>query len=211
MSKMPAFQFYPGDWRKDANLSRASLAAKGAMIEIMCLAFECEKRGILKTGSTAWTIDEIATAIGGDFQINKNAIQELIDKKILKKDRKNAIFSSRMCKDEKIRKVRSAAGSKGGNPILLKQKAQQKPTPSASASSSASLSIAGQMNLSEIFQHLRTATDRNVTDDQLRYESREFEKKYKSANVKNLKSLCNSWAGNIKVWQKQDKSKDSYM
>jgi hypothetical protein len=140
--KQPAFQFYPGDWRKDPNLSRASLSAKGAMIEIMCLAFECEKRGVLKTAGKAWSIDEIAMAIGGDFENNKSAIWELLDKKILKKDRKGAIFSQRMCRDEKIRKLRKEAGCKGGNPILLNQKvnlpANQKLTPSSSSSSSSS-------------------------------------------------------------------------
>ncbi len=137
--KNPAFQFYPGDWRKDQNLSRASLAAKGALIEIMCLAFECEKRGVLQTGKVPWTIQEIAFAMGGDKLVNVQAIEELLTLKILKKDRKGAIFQARMCKDEKLRKVRQEAGSKGGNPNLLNQKSKQKPTPSSSSSSSSSI------------------------------------------------------------------------
>ena len=31
--KLPAFQFYPGDWRKDPNLCRCSHAAKGVWID----------------------------------------------------------------------------------------------------------------------------------------------------------------------------------
>lgn len=142
--KKPAFQFYPGDWRKDPNLSRASLEAKGAMIEIMCLAFDCEKRGVLKTGKTPWTIEEIAHAIGGDKMKNIEAIKELLKLNALKKDKKNTIFSSRMVKDEELSKVRREAGSKGGNPNLLNQKvnqsSNQKPTPSSSSSSSTSVS-----------------------------------------------------------------------
>jgi hypothetical protein len=137
--KKPAFQFYPGDWRKDQNLSRASLEAKGALIEIMCLAFECEKRGVLKTGGVPWSVEEIAHAMGGDKDVNIKAIEELLRLKVLKKDRKNTIFQSRMCKDEKLRKVRQDAGSKGGNPILVNQTFKQKPTPSSSTSSSTSV------------------------------------------------------------------------
>lgn len=119
-------------------MSRASLAAKGALIEIMCLAFECEKRGVLKTGGVPWTVDEIAFAMGGDKDINITAIEELLALKVLKKDRKNAIFQQRMCKDENLRRIRQAAGSKGGNPNLVNQKRKQKPTPSSSSSSSSS-------------------------------------------------------------------------
>lgn len=57
----------------------------------------------------------------------------------------NALISRRMVRDEYISQQRRDAGSKGGNPILLKQnpsKAQanveQKPTPSSSSSSSSS-------------------------------------------------------------------------
>lgn len=31
--KLPAFQFYPGDWRKDPNLCRCSHAAKGVLMQ----------------------------------------------------------------------------------------------------------------------------------------------------------------------------------
>lgn len=141
--KKPAFQFYPGDWRKDPNLSRASLEAKGAMIEIMCLAFDCEKRGVLATGRTPWTLDEIAHAIGGDKSKNIKAIKELLKLNVLKKDKKNTIYSSRMVNDDKLSKVRREAGSKGGNPNLVNQKDNQtdnqKPTPSSSSSSSTSI------------------------------------------------------------------------
>lgn len=136
MAKKPAFQFYPGDWRKDQDLSRASLQAKGALIEVLCLAFECEKRGYLMSGKIPWTIDEIAHAIGGDKIENMKAIEELLTKKILKIDKKKCIFSARMVRDEKLSKLRRRVGSMGGNPNLVNQTANQKPTPSSSSSTS---------------------------------------------------------------------------
>ena len=214
MAKLPSFQFYPGDWKKDANLSRASLSAKGAMIEIMCLAFECEKRGVLKTGGVAWTIHEISMAIGGDCEINKSAIQELLDKKILKKDRKGAIFSLRMCKDEDIRKVRQAAGFKGGNPNLLKQNANQSAkqnlTPSSSSSSSTSINTntvvaaadSEYKNLDEVGKDLYEMYRRNLdrikfTDTIVIAEINKFKNKYPGIMVKNAGALVNAWCSNM--------------
>lgn len=116
--KLPAFQFYPGDWRKDENLSRCSLAAKGALIEILCLAFQCEKKGKLMTDGKPWSMDDICMAIGGDFQCTKSAVEELLTKNVLKKDKKGCIFSARMVRDEDERNKRKMHGSMGGNPKL---------------------------------------------------------------------------------------------
>lgn len=201
--KKPSFQFYPGDWRKDQNLSRASLQAKGALIEIMCLAFECEKRGYLKTGKDPWTIEEIAHAIGGDKMKNIEAIEELLHKKILKKDKKNAIFSARMVRDEKLSKIRRKAGLMGGNKILLNQNGSKAPPPSASASSSSSTSVKKELSRDAVFLLLREATNKNtITDRQLHDEVGDFMIKYSEQEIKNLKALCNTWAGNIKPKKK---------
>jgi hypothetical protein len=142
--KLPAFQFYPGDWRKDENLSRCSLAAKGALIEILCLAFQCEEKGKLITNGKPWLMDDICHAIGGDIKVTRASVKELLQKNVLKKDENGCIYSARMLRDESLRKVRREAGSKGGNPNLLNQKvnhtsnqtSNQSPTPSSSSSTS---------------------------------------------------------------------------
>lgn len=139
MSKKPSFQFYPGDWRKDPALARVSKTAKGVFIDIMCLAFECEVKGVFKTGKHIWTIEELSYAVGGDMDENKKCIGELLDKNVLKKNRKNVIFQSRIKRDAELLKVRREAGSKGGNPNLVNQNAKQKTTPSSSTSSSTSI------------------------------------------------------------------------
>lgn len=139
MAKKPSFQFYPGDWRKDQDLSRASLQAKGALIEVLCLAFECEKKGYLITNKIPWTIDEIAHAIGGDKIENIKAIEELLLKKILKKSKKNEIFSKRMVEDARISKLRYRAGLKGGNPNLVNQNSKQNARSSSSSSTSVNI------------------------------------------------------------------------
>lgn len=196
--KKPSFQFYPGDWRKDQNLSRASLKAKGALIEILCLAFECEKRGYLKTGKNPWTVDEIAHAMGGDKMENVSAIEELLTKKILKIDKKNTIFSARMVRDEKLSKVRREAGSKGGNPNLLNQKPKQIPTPSSSSSSSSSeTTVVVGVNEMPFFEMFKRASGHHFTDQVLVEETRKFMNKYPAVRGRGAASIINTWVNNM--------------
>lgn len=215
MAKKPSFQFYPGDWRKDQNLSRASLQAKGALIEVLCLAFECEKRGFLKTGKHSWTIEEIGHAIGGDKSANISAIEELLSLKVLKKNKKSTIFSSRMVRDEKLSQVRRIAGFKGGNPILLNQTSNQKTTPSSSSSSSTSENTgAHDIKKSNLFRQpiiptkneiLKAITDAGGDKEMAKsfYEKHESTGWYISGSpIVNYKALANRFVSN---WNDNDK------
>lgn len=207
--KKPAFQFYPGDWRKDQNLSRASLQAKGAMIEIMCLAFECDKRGILATDGKAWTIEEIAHAMGGDKMVNISAIEELLKLNVLKKNKKNFIFSSRMVKDSKVLDARKKGGELGkdhgvkgkefgklgGRPV---KKPPLYPPPSSSSSSSTSVKIQSATILAEpFFPMFRRATGQHITDAELFEEIGKFKNKYPNLHPNQAGPLINSWVSRI--------------
>jgi len=158
--KLPSFQFYPGDWLKDPGLRRASHATKGVWIDILCIMFECDQRGVLATAGQAWTEEEIIRAVGGDRDVTLFALRELLRLEIAKINKSGAIICRRMVRDEEIRKVRQISGRLGGNPHLLNQKAinknylnqklsktqakvnqspNQNPTPSSSSSSSSSI------------------------------------------------------------------------
>ena len=102
-NKLPAFQFYPGDWLKDPNLRRCSKAAKGVWIDMMCLMFECEDRGILASGGVPWTKEEISAAIGGDHAENLACIEELLRKGVVSLTKLGAISNRRMVRDEEMR------------------------------------------------------------------------------------------------------------
>jgi hypothetical protein len=104
MSKLPAFQFYPGDWRKDPNLSRCTKAEKGVWIDVLCLMFECEVRGVLSTGGLPWGDHEIAAATGGDTAENLSCISELLRKGVAHRNSDGAVYSRRMVRDEQVRK-----------------------------------------------------------------------------------------------------------
>jgi len=149
MAKLPSFQFYPGDWMKDPDLRRCSHAAKGVLIDALCLMFESRERGYLATAGVAWSDAEVAHAIGGDQTIVAACLVELAVKGALVRDSRGALYSARMVRDEHKRRACSDAGKRGGNPTLIRNptlnghakggsKGGPKPnlTPSSSSSSS---------------------------------------------------------------------------
>lgn len=110
--KLPSFQFYPGDWLKDAELRRCSHAAKGVWIDMLCLMFECDERGVLATAGRAWTFDEIVRAVGGEPELTLSCLHELLEKRVARRRASlgkpdcsvGAIYSARMVRDEEQRK-----------------------------------------------------------------------------------------------------------
>jgi len=120
MGKLPAFLFYPSDWLRDPELLRCSKAAKGVWIDMLCLMFDCVERGKLISNGVPWSKEEIAQAIGGDVDENLSAIAELLGKGVARVARNTeAIYCSRMVRDEHKRKLCSIAGKRGGgNPTF---------------------------------------------------------------------------------------------
>lgn len=133
--KLPAFQWYTGDWRKDLAVQSLSFHDKGVWREMLDLMHDSERRGVLVLNGRAMTDDQIARAIGLDNQSFKQTLDRLLTSGVASREPETgAIFNRRMVRDEAIRKIRVCAGSKGGNPILLNQGDKQNPTPSSSTS-----------------------------------------------------------------------------
>lgn len=135
--KRPAFQFYPADWRQNANLRRCSPAARGVWMNVMCLMHDSDEYGLLR-----WPLKEIAQAAGASM----THVRELADKGVLKgadkgecgayiytprSGRKDGApvtliptqagpiwYSSRMVKDEYVRTIRGESGGSGETPKL---------------------------------------------------------------------------------------------
>ena len=101
--KNPAFLFYPGDWLKDAALRSVSHTAKGVWMDLLCLMYECEPKGVLISNGKSWTVQDIIKAIGGDPRLVRNAVQELLVKGVAKRRADGAIYSKRMVLDEEFR------------------------------------------------------------------------------------------------------------
>jgi hypothetical protein len=79
--KRPAFQFYPGDWKRNTKLRRCSEAARGAWVELMCLFHDSEEYGVLR-----WPLKEIIQAAG----VSRKSVNELIQKGVMKGSDKDA-------------------------------------------------------------------------------------------------------------------------
>ena len=149
MGKMPAFQFYPGDWRKDVGVQSLDYFDRGVWHEMLCLMHESERRGVLVLNGHAMTGEMLARLLGLDKQTLTTTLTTLLTSGVASREAETgALMCRRMVRDEKLCEIRRQAGKLGGNPALLNQKpttmvnhdANQTPTPSSSASSSVSSS-----------------------------------------------------------------------
>mgnify|MGYP000884967129 FL=1 len=73
--KRPSFQFYPADWKNNANLRRCSEAARGAWMDILCILHDGDEYGLVR-----WPLDDLARAAGVAIKLAR----ELVDKLVLK-------------------------------------------------------------------------------------------------------------------------------
>ena len=139
MGKLPALQFYPGDWKKDPGVRALSYHDRGVWFEILLLMHESEQRGKLLLNGQRMPYEALAVALGLDNQNLTNTITTLLQYGVASLcEKTGALMSRRMVRDEMLRQVRTEAGKLGGNPDLLKQKRtsgdKQKRTPSISSS-----------------------------------------------------------------------------
>jgi hypothetical protein len=137
--KLPSFQFYPGDWKKDPGIQSLSYHDRGVWFEMMLIMHESPQRGklLMPTGKP-FPQDALARLLHLDNQNLSTTLTTLRDFGVSGfDDDTGAITCRRMIRDEEIREIRISAGKKGGNPALLNQKSttgdNQKPTPSARA------------------------------------------------------------------------------
>lgn len=146
--KRPSLQFYPGDWRKDPAVQSLDYFDRGVWIELLCIMHESSERGVLLLNGTPMPVEALQNLLGLDNQTTTKTLATLQARGVAKvRQSDGAIYSKRMVEDEQLSEIRRNAGSKGGNPSLLKQNpskpeandnqiSKQNPTPSSSSSSS---------------------------------------------------------------------------
>ena len=126
--KLPAIQFYPGDWHKDQGVQALDLLQRGAWFELLLMMHDSDERGVLLVNGQPMPDSVIARRLGLDNQSANQILTTLLDYGVAsRRDTDGALFCRRMVKDEKLRQVRTEAGKKGGNPALLNQSANQTP------------------------------------------------------------------------------------
>lgn len=146
--RLPSFQYYPADWRKDPGVQSLDFHTRGIWHEMICLMHETEERGVLLLNGRPMPEDALARMLGLDKQILTTALTTLLTYGVTsQRDSDGAFVCRRMVRDEHLRQVRAESGKMGGNPALVKQKpttglttpVNQIPTPSSSSSSSSSI------------------------------------------------------------------------
>src|ERR1700686_3600466 len=107
MSKLPAFQFYPGDWRKDMGVQSLNFHDRGVWWEMLCLMHESERRGVLVLNGVPMNDDCLSRLLGLDKQILTTTLTNLLTCGVASREEgSGAIFSRRMVRDENLRKIR---------------------------------------------------------------------------------------------------------
>jgi hypothetical protein len=123
--KRPAFQFYPGDWLRSADLRACSVGARGLWIDMLCLMHEGTPYGYLRVGGTVIHSETLARMVGAEVEQIAKWLAELAGAEVFSTDKNGVIFSRRMVRDERIRGMRASAGKIGGTHRALKQSAKQ--------------------------------------------------------------------------------------
>ena len=129
--KLPAFQFYPGDWMKDSALRLCSTFARGLLVDLLCHMFDSSKRGclILPCGKP-WTRQQVIKVVSCGEPVDQveQGLDELVENGVIKVHADGYYYSSRMIRDQEIRDIRSKAGSKGGSKNAANRVANTKQT-----------------------------------------------------------------------------------
>ena len=159
MGKQPSFQFYPGDWKKDAGVQALSYEERGVWFELMLMMFESPERGklVFRTG-TPIPEDAVARALGLDKQKVNQILSKLLDYGVASKEENTGIiYCRRMVRDAELSKKRAECGKLGGNPNLLNQneskiqpKRKQNPTKTESKFQPLHLHLLSSDNKKEI-------------------------------------------------------------
>src|ERR1700733_14857714 len=76
--KIPAMQFYPGDWRKDPGVQSLAYFERGVWFEILMLMHESEERGKLILNGNPMPLDALGRLLGLDNQTLTTTLTALL-------------------------------------------------------------------------------------------------------------------------------------
>jgi len=146
MSKLPALQFYTGDWRKDPCVQALDHEHKGVWIDLLCILNETEDRGRLVLPSGTPMPDRaIARNLGIDEAKWKQIRSTLLALGVASEDEDGVLYNRRIVRDEAVREARRRSGALGGKAsgrkrTASKDQANKEANPRSSVSSSTSTS-----------------------------------------------------------------------
>lgn len=122
--KLPAIQFYPGDWLSSREVRLLSAAARGVWIDLLCLMWNAPRRGYLEAKEgVPMPMEDVSILIGVDKKTLIAAIAEMEQRNTYSVDSNGVLFCRRMVRDEERRAAQSEVnrqnarfGKLGGRP-----------------------------------------------------------------------------------------------
>ena len=201
--KLPAIQFYVGDWLRDP-ISGCSLEAQGLWLRIMFIMHDNEDYGRLTVNGKPMPSQLLARRCGSPLDEFERVFKELDDAGVPSRDESGVIYSRRMVRDASTRKNNRehVARFRGSNhtadesePLTSEPqaKSERKNTPKRPKTFDSVAEYADQQGLS-------TAEARAFWDY---YDSQGW-RKANGMPVLNWKSLLNQWKRRGETMGKQE-------
>lgn len=142
VEKLPAIQFYTGDWRKDPCVQSLDHEHKGVWIDILCIVNETSRRGYLVLpNGTPMPDDAIARNLGIDLARWKQIRSNLLAMGVASETEDGALYNRRIARDEAKRHALAENGRKGGLSTQGRKKSS-KPQANDEAKRSPSVAVA---------------------------------------------------------------------
>src|SRR5881398_1393040 len=107
-TKRPAFQWYPGDHRRDTAVQACSFEVRALWRDMMDLMHDGDPYGHLTAGGTPIAPQELARIVGLTTVKVKALLKELEERRVFSRTDRGVIYSRRMVRDEKNRNARAA-------------------------------------------------------------------------------------------------------
>lgn len=116
--RYPWFKFFPADWQGDELLAVCSYAARGFLVELMCLMDRATPRGYVLLNGQPPTEAQLGRLTRGDAAEAVALRGELLASGVLSQTAEGVLYSRRMVRDTaRVSKARED-GLRGGNPVL---------------------------------------------------------------------------------------------
>lgn len=213
MAKLPAIQFYPGDWKKDPGVQSLNLEERGFWLEILLIMWELPERGKLKLNGTPLSAEDLTMMIPCvNVAKAQQTLSKLLSKGVASQEADGTIINRRMVSDEKLRLLRASSGSLGGKQKASKRlaSAKQKATPSVSSSVSSSFTTDKKTT---VYRHTPPSPFSRPTAEQVEEYAQtlgyalngaKFVAHYESKGWKVGSAPMKSWQAAVRTWKISD-------
>lgn len=113
--KRPAYQWYPGDFKRDTAVQVCSFEARSLWREMLDLMHDGEPYGFLTAGGVPIQDGQLARMVGIPLKKCTAWLFELESRGVFSRTADGVIYSRRMVRDERVRNARAAGGGKSLN------------------------------------------------------------------------------------------------